>query len=580
MILRPYQQAAHDGAYEEWKTHQATMIVLPTATGKTVAFSHIIKNRPRGRCLVLAHREELIYQAVNKIVTICGERPEIEMADMTARAHGDMFSRPGVVVSTIQTQCAGCDGDRRMTRFDPMDFTMLIIDECHHAAAQTYRRVIDYYKQNPNLKILGVTATPDRADEKALGQIFESVAYDYEILDAINDGWLVPIMQRAVAVLGLDYSSVRTTAGDLNGADLERILKDEELIQRIVAPTVEIIGDQRTLVFAQSLAQAERMTEVFNRYKGEGAARFVHGKTEKEVRRDMLAAYAKGEFQLLVNVGVATEGFDDPGIEYVVMARPTKSRCLYAQMAGRGMRPAEAIAHRLNDVAEPEGRREMIADSNKPTCHIIDFVGNSGKHKLMTTADILGGRYDDDVVAKAKKMAEDAGGEAVDMGAELAEAERLIEEEKVRARRAALRLRADYRTSVVNPFDVLQIMPPRRAGWEDGANVKPPSPKMLDLLRKLTGRKKNGEGRLSEDQIQKLSLNEVKKLLDELIGRVKNKQCTFGQAQVLAKYGYRTDCTFAEASKVMNELAANKWQPIDGMEGMKATPATTTTERF
>jgi hypothetical protein len=199
----------------------------------------------------------------------------------------------------------------------------------------------------------------------------------------------------------------------------------------------------------------------------------------------------------------------------------------------------------------------------------------------MTTADILGGKYDDAVIEKAKKMAEDAGGEAVDVDASLAEAERLLEEEKVRARRAALRLRADYRTNVINPFDVLQIMPPRRAGWETDANVKKPSEKMVGLLKKLTGKNKQGVDRLPQAEIDKLSFNETKKLLDGLIGRMKEKRCTYGQAVQLAKYGYKTTISFTEASQIMTALAANKWQPIEGPSELKATatPAATT-ERF
>ena len=100
-----------------------------------------------------------------------------------------------------------------MSKFDPQRFGVLIIDEAHHATSPSYRRVIDYYRTNPALKVLGVTATPDRADEEALGQVFQSVAFDYEVLDAIHDGWLVPIEQQMVHVEGLDYSSIRTTAG-------------------------------------------------------------------------------------------------------------------------------------------------------------------------------------------------------------------------------------------------------------------------------------------------------------------------------------------------------------------------------
>ncbi len=548
--LRPYQTDAIDGVFEAWKKHNSTLVVLPTATGKTVTFAHIIDRMRGGRALVLAHREELIFQAAHKIHAVTGTMPEIEMAEMRAappEASG-LFARPGVVVSSIQTQCAGEGGNGRMTRFDPADFSLLIVDEAHHATAATYRRVLDYYRKNTGLKVLGVTATPDRSDEAALGQIFESVAYDYEITDAIADGWLVPVLQRAVTVQGLDYSSVRTVANDLNGADLARVLEAEESLHGIASPTLDLIGSRRTLVFAASLAHAERLTEIFNRHRS-NMARWVHGGTPKDERREMLRDYGAGRFQVLVNVGVATEGFDEPGIEAVVMARPTKSRALYAQMAGRGMRPAADIANALNLCADEEARRRMIAESCKPACELVDFVGNSGQHKLMSSADILGGNYDDAVVARARKAAEAKDGEPVNMTDELERAKKEIEEEKVRARRAFLRVRANYKVDLVNPFDILQVSPPRAHGWDTAA---PASDAQRDLLSRM--------GVKTETTMSK---RDASKLIDTLIRRRKTNMCTFKQAKLLARYGYRTDVSFAEARGIIDALAANHWRPVD-----------------
>jgi superfamily II DNA or RNA helicase len=174
------------------------------------------------------------------------------MADLTAN-DDDLWDDSLCVVSTIQTQIAGRRG--RMNRFDPFKFDLLVIDEAHHSTAGSYRKVIDYYRQNPNLKVLGVTATPDRADEEALGQVFESVAYDYEILDAINDGWLVPINQQMVTIDGLDFSAIRTTAGDLNGADLAKVMEAEKNLHGIVSATLEIIGERRALVLPSPLSR-------------------------------------------------------------------------------------------------------------------------------------------------------------------------------------------------------------------------------------------------------------------------------------------------------------------------------------
>jgi len=546
--LRPYQEAAVDGVFEAWQTSRSTLLVQPTGTGKTVVCAHVIDRLPEGRVMVLAHREELIFQAADKIQRVTGRPPDIEMAEMRAD-HGPLWDRARVVVSSIQTQCAGRNGDTRMKRFDPADFGLVIVDEAHHATAPTYRRVVDHYQQNPDLRVLGVTATPDRHDEEALGQVFESVAYDYELADAVRDGWLVPIRQRAVFVEGLDYSSVRTTAGDLNGADLARILEYEETLHGIAYPTLELAAGRKTLVFAASVAHAERLCEIFNRHR-DGSARYVTGTTPKEERREMLADYARGAFQILVNVGVATEGFDEPGIQVIAMARPTKSRALYAQMAGRGSRPLPGL---VDGVESGDARRDRIAASPKPACEIIDFVGNSGRHHLVTTADILGGNCSDEVIQRAERSARDAGGAPVDMLDALAEAERQLAEERARARRAALRPKARFTTQSVDPFDVFGLEPWRERGWDKG---RQPSEKMVALLERQ-GIDPRG-----------LSFTEAKQLVGEVVSRFEKKTCTYKQARVLARFGYPTDTTFKEASRIIDALAANGWKRPEPAEAV------------
>ena len=528
-----------DSVLEAWKDVRATLLVMPTGSGKTRVVAGVIERLPAGRVMFLAHREELIFQAASHIHRVTGQQPAIEMAEM--RADHAMFGKARVVVSSIQTQCAGRNGDTRMKRFDPGEFGLVVADEAHHVTAPTWRRVIEHYGQNPDLKILGVTATPDRHDEEALGQVFDSVAFDYELLDAIRDGWLVPIQQRSVVVDGLDYSSIRTTAGDLNGADLARVMEYEETLHGIAAPTMELAAGRKTLVFAASVAHAERLCEIFNRHRTE-CARFVTGTTPKDERRGMLADYAAGKFQILVNVGVATEGFDEPGIQVVVMARPTKSRALYAQMAGRGTRPLPGLvdAHEAADA-----RRVAIAASAKPACQIIDFVGNSGRHKLITTADILGGNYSDEVVDRARKAAEDANGAPVDMAEALADAEKDLAEERERARRAALRVKARYTSQVVDPFEVFHIEPWRERGWDTG---RQPSEKMLALLER------NGI------DTKGLTFTQAKQLVGEIIHRYEEKRCSFKQARLLSRYGYPTDVPFAEASRLIDALAKNGWK--------------------
>jgi superfamily II DNA or RNA helicase len=408
-----------------------TLLVLPTGTGKTVVFSVIIRwwlEQGLGRVLVMAHREELITQAVEKITAITGEAPDIEMSDSRAD-QCSLHGRAPVVVTSVQTMCR----ENRHSRFDPADFTLLVIDEAHHATAATYQRVINYFSQNPNLKILGVTATPDRADEEALGQIFESVAFEYGIQEAIVDGYLVPIEQRFVIVEGMNLAGCRTTAGDLNEGDLAAIMEEEQVLHGVLDPTIRLAGDTPTLFFATSVAHAERMAEIGNRHRP-GSSVCLHGKTPREERRDKLKAFSRGEFQYLFNCGLFLEGFDESSIGVVAMARPTKSRSLYSQAVGRGTRPLPGIVDGLDDA---DSRRLAISTSGKPNLLVLDFVGNSGRHKLVSTADILGGNFSDDVIALAATAArkKSARGEKSDTLEELLEAKEQLEREAKRRRR-------------------------------------------------------------------------------------------------------------------------------------------------
>lgn len=541
MKLRDYQIEAEAGIFREFGEHASTLTVLPTGLGKTVLFADVIrKMHERGaRAMVLAHREELITQAADKIRRVTGLVAQIEMGDY--HVSGMFGEMPPVVVSTVQTHCAGGDGAGRMSKFDPQDFGLLVIDEAHHATAGTYRRCIDWYRQNAECKVLGVTATPDRADEAALGQVFESVAYEYGVLDAINNGWLVPIEQQMVTVGTLDFSGVKTTAGDLNQGDLADVMEDERNLQGVAAPTVEICGERRAIVFAASVEQAERLCEIINRYRPD-KARWICGKTDKEDRRKILADFKAGRVQFVVNVGVLTEGFDDAGVEVVVMARPTKSRALYAQMAGRGTRPAEDIAGKLGDIPTAAERCSMIRKSRKPSCLIVDFVGNAGRHKLCTSADILGGDIDDEVVAEVSRRVRE-NGKPVDVTEELAKVKAEIEERKRReaATRAGLRARAQFLVTKIDPFDQWDLTPAQERGWDRGKRF---TPKQSQVLLE----------RIGVDP-EKIPYGQGKQLLDEYFRRMHDGLASLKQAAFLKRRGFSMPIRHDMAGRMISRMA-------------------------
>jgi superfamily II DNA or RNA helicase len=546
VILRDYQRKGSDAVYEQWREVDSTLLVYPTGCGKTILFADVIRRSFPKRSMVLAHREELIWQAQDKISRSTGLRCEVEMADYRAQGDANLFSRAPVVISTIQTQTAGGDGGGRMGKFDPFDFGVLIIDEAHHATAQSYRRVIDYYRTNPALKVLGVTATPDRADEEALGQVFQSVAYDYEILDAIHDGWLVPIEQQMVNIDGLDFSAIRTTAGDLNGADLAAVMEAEKNMHGIASASIEIVGMKRSLVFTASVKHASTLAEIFNRHRP-GMAAWVCGKTDKDQRRKILADFASGKVQVVCNCGVLTEGFDDPGVEVIIMGRPTKSRSLYSQMVGRSTRPLPGLVDRPETPGE---RRAIIASSPKPSCLVVDFVGNSGQHKLITSAEILGGKVSEEAVAKAKLHAKQAG-KPVRMVELLDETENEIEQKRLaeEARRARIIAQAKWTVTAINPFDVLEVRPVQPRGWDHGKQL---TEKQRSLLTR--------QG-INPDT---MPYAQAKQLIGELMYRWEAKLCTFKQAKLLRKHGYPTNVTMQEASQIIDGLAKNGWRrPVE-----------------
>lgn len=547
--MRDYQARGIEATLEMFKEKQSALVVMPTGCGKTILFAEIIRRFAPGKAIVLAHREELIFQAQAKISDVTGFTVGIEMADLYADINGKPCDHPDVVVSTIQTQCSGRNGGR-MLRFDPHRFALVIIDEAHHGTSGTYKKVMAHFKQNPRIKILGVTATPDRADEEALGQVYDDIAFDYEILDAIRDGWLVPIEQQMVEVEGLDFSACKTTAGDLNGADLAAVMEYEKNLHAIADPTIHIAGKRRTLVFAASVAHAERLCEIFNRHRN-GCAEWICGKTEKGKRRGILSNFAAGRTQFLVNVGCLTEGFDDPGVEVIAMARPTKSRSLYAQMAGRATRPLPGVVDG-HERDEPAQRLESIAASAKPHCLIVDFVGNSGRHKLMTTADILGGNVSEEVSERAAKEVRESG-KAANMVDALAKADSVIKAEaEAEARKRAeelkrerLKAKATYTTRKINPFDVFGLTPQRTRPFDRGRAL---SEKQCNILLKM-----------GLDPAE-MEYGAAKQILDAQFARWAKKLCTFKQAVLLKKHGFNAEVGMAEASAIIDRIAKSGWK--------------------
>jgi superfamily II DNA or RNA helicase len=489
MRLRLYQVEAVTAAFAAWRHHSATMMVVATGLGKTVIAADIVNRWPpdEGRILVIAHIAELITQAQDKIHLHTADKPVIEMGQNRGETERhELWAKSKVVVASIQSL------HLRHEQFNPQEFGLIIVDEFHHAASPSYRKVIEYFRAgSPKIKLLGITATPHRGDNVTLGCIAETCCYEMGIQQGIDEGYLVPIQQQYIVVDQLDFSPCRSLAKDLNERDLEVAMmgakltsamaeeerlaaleQQERMLHAIAVPTVKEAQGRPTLVFCVTIAHAERLAEVLRRYPGV-TAEVIHGKTPPDQRAEIVERFKRCELQMLVGVGCFTEGFDAPNVAVVAMARPTKQQGLYVQMIGRGTRPLPGVVDRYSTAEE---RKEAIANSLKSNMTVLDFVGNSGKHKLISTADVLAGDMPPELVEAAVEKMKRTGEaknirDAVRQKQEDRDAEERKKEEerqqKLRAqaldeeaRRAKLKADAQYRAMTVDPFST-QVVPER-----------------------------------------------------------------------------------------------------------------------
>jgi superfamily II DNA or RNA helicase len=317
--------------------------------------------------------------------------------------------------------------------------------------------------------------------------------------------------------------------------DLARVMQYEKVLHGVVSPAQELTSGLRTVVFATSVDHADRMAEMWNRYDA-GCARSVSGRMNRDERRQLLAAFARGDFRVLTSCMVLTEGWDCPSVEAVVMARPTKSRALYAQMLGRGTRPLPGL---VDGIADGYERRLRIETSTKPELKVLDFTGNSAQHKLVCAIDIL--RPDASPEVREIAVRKAAAGIRVDTAVDEAEEEERARRDKARreqeARRAALRARATYSVTKMDPFDVIGRAPPKATAFDRGREI---TDGMRNVLLK---------GGVDPEG---MTYTEARAMCAEVVRRWKGGLCTLKQARYLKQMGYPTDCTREEARRILD----------------------------
>lgn len=532
--LRPYQREAVTAIHGKLMEHRSTLLVMATGLGKTQTFGAIAAHWP-GRVLVLAHRFELLDQAVNRLRQMARGRRRVGLEQAESWA-----SDQEIIVGSVQT-VGNARGEARIKRFNANPFSLVIVDEAHHATATTYRRVLDAF---PSARVLGVTATPDRGDGTALGEIFESVAYQRDIEAGIGDGYLVPVSVRQVILEHVDLSAVKTTAGDLNIGQLDaEMVKANEAVAK---KCLELCGDRKTIVFTTKVATAHDLVAHFNKER-EGCAVAVDGEMDWQKRAAALRDHRNGRYQFLINVGIATEGYDCPEVSCVAIARPTKSRALYTQMAGRGLR---VLPGTVEGIEALQARTIAIAASNKPDCLLLDFAGNAGRHALVSPLDILGGHASEDVIERAQRKLRERQMRAEDA---IAEAQREVdgEREARAAAIAAIRSQVHARVEDVDPFG----HGPFRANDQihPGMLVSPPSDKQLAALSRFG---------FKDSELPKTRA-EAGRLMSRCIARRGADLATHRQEVTLAKYGINAAQMYREtASRLLDAIATNGWRRI------------------
>jgi ATP-dependent helicase IRC3 len=354
--VRPYQQEALDAIVAgEARGIRRPLVSLPTGTGKTVIFAHLITQRP-GRALVLVHRDELVWQAIDKLQVVAPGLPVGVIK--AARDEGCM----PCVIASVQT----LSREARLARVPP-DFQTIVVDEAHHAAADTYRRVLSamgsFAADGP--LTLGVTATPTRGDAIELQAVFQEIVYEKSILEMIAAGYLCDL--RAVQIrLAVDFHGLHTRAGDLIESEIDDLLMAADAPEHVCQAYRAHAMGRTALLFTPTVAMAHAMADAL---RGHGiAAEALSGETPIEARQAMLQRLKSGETSVIANCAVLTEGFDEPSIDAVIIARPTKSATLYTQMIGRGTR----------------------LYPGKEDCLILDCVGATTRHDLVSLATLTG----------------------------------------------------------------------------------------------------------------------------------------------------------------------------------------------
>lgn len=512
MQLRPYQQQARDAILREWDSgRQKTLLVLPTGTGKTIVFCSVSEEivRRGGRVLILAHRAELLDQAADKMQRATGLACAIEKAELTSLGEWER-----ITVGSVQTLMR----PDRLARFGPDHYQTIIVDEAHHALADTYQRVLSHFSE---AKVLGVTATPDRGDKQSLGQFFESLAFEYTLPQAVRDGFLCKIAAQTIP-LSIDLAGVKQQNGDYQLAGVATAL-DPYLEQ--IADEFRNHQDRKIVAFLPLIATSKKFCHML-RQRGIDAVE-VNG--ESQDRETILRQFDAAGPSVLCNAMLLTEGWDCPSVDCICVLRPTRIRSLYCQMVGRGTR--------INP-----GKENLL---------LLDFLWHTTNHELCHPAHLIS-----ETPEVAAKMTEILAESVVEM--DLEEAEQTAESDVVAEREEALAKKLSElrkkKAKLVDPLqyemsigaeDLVDYQP--AFGWE----MLPASNAQVSALE---------ERGIFAGEIT--CAGKAHLLLDRLAKRREVGLATPRQIRLLENKGFQHvgQWSFAEATRMISRIANAGWR--------------------
>ncbi len=366
ITLRDYQLEAVEQILENYKKCvERQLIVLPTGSGKTIIMAELAKRMGK-RTLLLAHREELISQAILKFKLVW---PDVDCG--ICMADQNEYER-FVVMGSVQS----CYREERLALLKNQNFELLLIDEAHHASASSYQMIIEalgFSASSASKKLMvGVTATPMRSDAKELGNIFDKQVYNVPIGSMMQQGYLSPVTGRRI-LTKTSLKGVHTKSGDFAVGELSEVINTPERNQLVASSYLKYAKDRKGVVFCCDVQHCKDLAEAFQ--QTEITAKAIYGDMDSLERKDTLTGLKNGQIQVVTSCGVLTEGFDEPTVNCIAMARPTKFKGLYIQCIGRGLRihPSKADCLVL-DFSDEGHNLETIASLSKtiPEARYID----------------------------------------------------------------------------------------------------------------------------------------------------------------------------------------------------------------